>query len=116
MRYHELVEDDDATSSIMDSVLDILTPLASQGVEYVTVDQLIGKLKQLPTGQLIDREFVMTVLNPEKFPLIKSIEGDKIYLTQRYGPDRSVSDKQKETEQDKIKQTAGDQAMKNIKN
>lgn len=118
MRYREIVEsmDGNATGSLADIMLDLLTPLAGQGIEYITVDQLIGKLKHIPTGQLVDRELVMAVLDPDKFPLVKSIEGDKIYLTQRHGPERSVSDKQKETEEEKIKKTAGQQAIKNIKN
>lgn len=57
----------------------------------------------------------MNLIAPNKFPIIKSIEGDKIYLKQRSGAMHSVSDKQKETEEERISKTAEKQAIKNIK-
>jgi hypothetical protein len=114
MRYHELLAED-ATSSLVSKVLDLLTPLAGNGVEYVTVDQLISKLSGSPTGLLVDREMIMDIMTPDQFPLIKSIEGDKIFLTAKQTA-RSVSDKQQDREADKIKTTAEKKAIDNIKN
>ena len=114
MRYREIIREDDQDSeaSFAQRILDILTPLAANGVEYVTVDQLIQKLKSVPSGLYVDRELIMSVLDPNKFPLVKSIEGDKLMLTKMQGADRSVTDKQADQEQEKIKDTATKQAVK----
>lgn len=116
MRYKDLVESvvDDAHTTLASKILDILTPIAANGVESVTVDQIIDKIKSIPTGLLIDRELVMDVLDPNKFPLIKSIEGDTVYLKAKETI-RSVNDDQKDTEAEKIKDTAEKQAVKNVR-
>jgi hypothetical protein len=114
MRYYELLAED-TSQSLANKLLDILTPIAGNGVEFVTVDQLIDKVSSLPTGLLVDREMIMNILDPNEFPLIKSIEGDKLYLT-ALPQSRSVSDKQKDTEADKIKKTAAKKAVDAIKN
>jgi hypothetical protein len=93
--------------------LDLLTPIAASGVEYVTFQQLIQKLKSIPSGLHIDRALIMQVLDPNQFPLIKSIEGEKIFLNPSIeGPARSVNDEQKDREADQIKKTAAKQALK----
>lgn len=93
--------------------MDLLTPIAASGVEYVTFKQLIQKLQSIPSGLHIDRALIMQVLDPNKFPLIKSIEGEKIYLNPSIeGPDRSVTDTQKDQEADQITKTATKQAIK----
>lgn len=116
MRYHELLEDKlGSQQTFVNSILDMLTPLASQGMEFVTVQQVINKLKGSSSGLHVDRELVMDLLDPDTFPLVKSIEGDKLYLKKLAGPDRSVSAQQKEKEQDTINKTATKQAQDNIK-
>ena len=112
MRYREIIKEDDSEASFAQRILDILTPLAANGVEYVTVDQLIQKLQSIPSGLFVDRELIMAVLDPNKFPLIKSIEGDKLFLTKMAGAERSVNDQQADKEQDKIKSSAVKQAIK----
>ena len=113
MRYREIIKEmQDSEASFSQRILDILTPLAANGVEYVTIDQVIQKLQSIPSGLYVDRELVMAVLDPNKFPLIKSIEGDKLFLTKMAGADRAVNDEQDDKEQEKIKSTAVKQAIK----
>lgn len=112
MRYHEIINEG-PSDNFENSILDLLTPVAASGVEYVTFQQIIQKLKSIPSGLHIDRELIMTVLDPNKLPIIKKIEGDKIYLNPSLsGPERSVSDEQQEKEQDQIAKTATKQAIK----
>jgi hypothetical protein len=119
MRYYELFEDLDS-DSIMDqvrsAVVDILTPLASNGVQYVTVQQLLDELKNSGTGVDIDRSMLMQILDPDTVKLISSIEGDRVTLNNGNGDgsERAVPQKQKQREQDDIKKTAATQAKKSI--
>lgn len=122
MRYRDLLvgpssrlNESEATDNLISSVLDLLTPLASNGVEYVTVDNLINRMSRIPSGFHVDREMVMDLLNPDQFPIIKSIEGDKLYLKTPVAPERSVSSDQKDKEAEKIKDTAAKQAIKATK-
>ena len=110
MRYRDLISESNESQRI----LDMLTPLAAQGIDYVTIDQIIQKFKTSPSGMLVDREMIMSLLDPNKFPLIKSIEGDKLFLTTRVGPTRSVNDKQADKEQEQIKTSATNQAIKSV--
>jgi hypothetical protein len=112
MRYKDLLED--VHQSLSSKILDILTPIAGNGIEFVTIDQIINKIRGVPTGLKVDREMIMHILDPNKFPLIKSIEGDKLYLSTPPAQ-RSINNKQKETEADKIKHSAEKQALNQIK-
>lgn len=114
MRYREIIRESDQKlqDSFAQRILDILTPLAANGVEYVTIDQIIQKMKSVPSGLYVDRELIMSVLDPNNFPLIKSIEGDKLMLTKMQGADRAVTDQQDDKEQKKIKSDAVKQAVK----
>lgn len=112
MRYYEIISEG-PEDNFQQSILDILTPVAASGVEYVTFQQIIQKMKSIPSGLHIDRELIMTVLDPNQLPIIKKIEGDKIFLNPSLsGPERSVSDEQQEKEQDQISKTATKQAVK----
>lgn len=112
MRYNEIIREG-PEDTFRQSILDMLTPIAASGVEYVSFQQLIQKLKSMPSGLHIDRELIMQVLDPNKFPIIKSIEGEKIFLNPSMsGPERSVNDEQKEKEADQISKTATKQAIK----
>src|SRR5476651_2083018 len=116
MRYHEIInEDDGVMDPVRNAVIDILTPLASNGVQFVTVQQVMDQLSNADTGIAIDRSLLMTILDPDQVKIVKSIEGDRINLnTGNNGSQRAVTQKQEKTEQDKIKSTAADQAKKNI--
>lgn len=109
------INESEETDKLISSVLDLLTPLASNGIEYITVDNLINRMSKIPSGFHVDREMVMDLLKPDQFPIIKSIEGDKLYLKTPVAPERSVSSDQKDKEAEKIKDTAAKQAIKATK-
>lgn len=118
MRFFELFEGLDSngiTNEIRGSIVDILTPLASQGVNYVTVQQVLDALQNSGSGIQIDRSMIMQLLNPDSIKLIKSIEGDRINLdTGDSGPFVSKNQKDKQKQEDDIKKSATSQAQKNI--
>jgi pyridoxine 5'-phosphate synthase PdxJ len=117
MRYHEIIKEDDSVMDpVRNAVIDILTPLAANGVQFVTVQQIMDKMADADTGVAVDRSLLMSILDPDQVKIVKSIEGDRINLnTGNDGSQRAVTQKQQQSEQDKIKNTAADQAMKNIK-
>lgn len=106
----------DLIHDLRQSIMDILTPLASQGVPFVTVQSVMDQLNQLRSGIAIDRNLVMTVLDPEKVKMITKIEGDRIYFTVPTADPRKVDDNQAEKDKDHVNQQAQKQAEKNIKN
>jgi len=118
MKLTDLFEDDthDVTENIMNDLMDILTPLVAHDIPYITIQQIIDKIDDLDSGVVVDRNLVMTLLDPNYIKLIKKIEGDKIYLTTPMPAARSVSDKDKDKETKKMKKTAKSQAQKSIKN
>jgi pyridoxine 5'-phosphate synthase PdxJ len=118
MRYHEIIKEDNSIMDpVRDAVIDIMTPLAANGVQFVTVQQIMDQLADADTGVAVDRSLLMSILNPDQVKIVKSIEGDRINLnTGNDGSQRAVTQTQKQSEQDKIKDTAADQAKKNISN
>jgi hypothetical protein len=118
MRYHEIIESLDS-DSIMDqvrgAVVDILTPLAANGVQFVTVQQILDDLKNSGTGVDIDRSMLMQILDPDQVKLVASIEGDRIKLSNGdNGSEQAVPAEKKQKQEEKIKTTAANQAKKNI--
>lgn len=104
-----------ADQSLANRILDLLTPIASNGITSIDMDQLIAKVARIPTGLKVDREMITSILDPNKFPLIDKIEGNTIYLSKAPDSTREVNDDQAETEANKIENTAAAQAVKNIK-
>ena len=116
MRYWQLLESDSSPFSNLASVaMDLLTPLAGNGVESVPIDKVIEKIQQVPSGLKIDRELIIKLLDPNKFPLVKKIEGNTIYFVQPAKSERAVSDSDKESEQAKIRDKATQKAIQNVK-
>lgn len=118
MRFYELFEGLDSqgiTNEVRGSIVDILTPLASQGVKYVTVQQVLDSLQNSGSGIQIDRSMIMQLLNPDTIKLISSIDGDRITLNNGDNG-QFVSKKQKDQkkQEDDINKAATDQAKKNI--
>lgn len=99
---------------LRNSILDVLTPLMAQKVPFVTVDQIIDKLRQFRSGIALDRGFIMDTLDPEKMKAVKSIEGDRIYLNIGGAPEeaKNVGDEQQDIEN--IHKNAAQQAQKGI--
>lgn len=65
---------------LRDSILDMLMPLAAQGVPYVTVQAIVDKMQELGSGVAIDRALVMHVLDPAEVNMVSKIEGDRVYF------------------------------------
>jgi hypothetical protein len=118
MRYREIIESQDPNSimsQVRNAVVDILTPLVSNGITYVTVQQVLDKLKNSGTGVDIDRSMLMQILNPDQVKLVSSIEGDRVNLNNGDGDSqRAITQNQKQKEQDNIKDTAQKQAKKEV--
>lgn len=96
------------------SILDVLTPLAANKVEFVSVDRIIEKLKGTHNGLTVDRDVVMQVLDPNEVKLIKKIEGDKIFLTLPSPTANADNEKEHERKINKIKGSATKQAQKSV--
>ena len=116
MLLRELFDDSlNITDEIRDYVMDVLTPMVAAHVPFVTVQQVIDKLREMRIGVSIDRGLIMSVLDPDKIKIIKKIEGDRIYFNDPEAPLRSINDKDEEKEKEHVEDLAGDQAKKEIK-
>ncbi len=123
MSLFELFDDDaperegGVVSGFRTTIMDILVPLAANGVPYVTVQQVVDKLRDQRSGVAVDRSLIMTVLDPEKAELIKKIEGDRIFLQNPNAATSNVEKKKKEDAEKAEKRTfdkAATQAKKEI--
>lgn len=95
----------------------VLIPLVAQGVPFTTVDAIIDDLSGSNIrgmGLRIDRALVMQILDPEETAIVKSIEGDRVYLTLPTSDIEAKTEKDAEKDEAKIKQTATNQAQKNL--
>ena len=97
------------------SILDIITPLVSQNVPFVTVQQVIDGLRHTKTGISIDRSMIMRLLDPDEVKSIDKIEGDRIYLrNDDGGSTREVDQQDAEKDKEQVQQTAQNQAQKEL--
>jgi hypothetical protein len=117
MRLHDLFEDEEGgvVQELRDAILDLLTPLAAQGIPKVSIQAIIDKMRDVHSGVAIDRALVMHVLDPQDVKMVTKIEGDTLYFNLSDENSRAVSDDEKEKEADKMKTTAVNQAKKSIK-
>ncbi len=118
MLLFELFQDPplEMNSEMRNMILDVLTPLVAQKVPFVTVDQIIDKLREFRTGIAIDRGFIMNILDPENVKVVQKIEGDRIYLNIGGAPNRAVDNHDAEKEQEQMHKQATAQAQKNVTN
>ncbi len=114
MRLFELFDDGplDVTEDIKQSLMDILTPMVASRVPFVTVQQIIDKLRSLRTGVIIDRNLIMTLLDPDQIKIIDKIDGDRVYLSNPGAPDRSLGQDDTEKEAEHVDDMAQKQAQK----
>lgn len=104
----------DAEARLRSLMLDYLTPLYATGVKKVAMDGVIEKLQQIRSGMVVDRDMVMTVLDPDNNEMIEKIDGDFIHF--QYEPTGQESDETAaQKDQNKVEDRAIDQAKKNIK-
>jgi hypothetical protein len=120
MRLFELFamdEDDnsgDMQTSLRNDAIDMLMPLAAQGVPFVTVQAVQQKLGQNGSGIDIDRNMIMTLLDPNEVKLVTKIEGDKIYFQIPDADSRKVDDTQKVKDAEKTADKGTKQAVKKV--
>lgn len=93
-------------------LLDVLTPLVAQKVPFVTVQQIIDKMRDFRTGVALDRGLILSILDPRKVKAVQKIEGDRIYLNTGGAPDQANSENDADKQQDQIHKAATDQAQK----
>ena len=111
----ELFDDSvDVTGDIKEALMDVLTPMVASRVPFVTIQQIIDKLSALRTGVSIDRNLIMTLLDPDKIKIIDKIEGDRVYLNNPNSPDRAVNQDDKQKEKDHVNDMAQKQAQKSM--
>ena len=94
--------------------IDFLTPLVAHKVPFVTVQQIIDELQNTRPGIILDRAFVMNLLDPNTMKVVQSIEGDRVYLQAPDKINHEVDDDDAEKEVDKIKDMAKNKAKKDV--
>lgn len=117
MRLMELFDDEpsDLIGRLRADIMDILLPLAANGVPHVTIQQVMDKLHEQPLGVVIDRALVTQVLDPEQVKLVDKIEGDRIHFKQPDdGEVRKVDADEQEKEKARLSAKARKQAKKEI--
>jgi hypothetical protein len=99
---------------LRDQMLDMLMPLATQGVPFVTIQAIVDKMKELNSGVSVDRALVMHVLDPAEVKMVSKIEGDRVY----FGLDNDqnkAGEKEEEKNANKVNDMAVSQAKNNLK-
>ena len=104
----------EVTDELKSDLMDVLTPMVAHEVPFVTVQQIIDKLRDMHTGIAVDRALIFNLLDPDQVKMVKKIEGDRIYLTQPLPTDREVGEDDKEKEAEHVSDMATQQAQKNV--
>jgi hypothetical protein len=112
MRWHEIFNEDiSIVAQATGAVMDIITSLKSQGLEKVTVDQVLGLLKHRPEfdGSDIEADLVGQALkNVKGIKIEPDIEahGQMTIFWNSPTPGRQVDDKQAEKDAKNIRSAA----------
>lgn len=117
MLLNELFDETEGSSvvqEIRDAIIDMLTPLAAQGVPKVSVQQIIDKMREEHTGVAIDRALVMHVLDPQEVKLVTKIEGDAIHFNLADEDKYAAGEDQQQKDEKHMKSTALKQATKSV--
>lgn len=104
----------DIVDGLRDQIMDVLTPFAANKVPYVSVDQIIDRLHDAQSGMAVDRALVVHVLDPAKVKMVKSIEGDRVYLDLPNIHQDEANEDEKQKNANKVKATATKQAKKQV--
>lgn len=112
----ELFDDSplEVTDELKSALMDILTPMVASKVPFVTVQQVIDKMREMNTGMSIDRTLIFNLLDPDQVKMVKKIEGDRIYLSQPMPTDREVGEDDAEKEAEHVSDMAQKQAQQNM--
>lgn len=116
MYLFELFDNDSLNmeDEIRQNVMDVLTPMMAAHLGFVTIQQVIDKLRGMRLGISIDRGLIMNILDPDKLKMIDKIEGDRIYFHDPEAPMRSVNQDDAEKDKNHVDDMAKQKAMKNI--
>ena len=104
------------TEQLRQAALDYLTPLLSENVPFITINQMIEALRHNDFGIVVNKPMVMELLDPDEVEAISKIEGDRIFLTtpDTVDQDREVSADDAEKDQEHVQDMAQDQAQQNL--
>lgn len=110
----------DNTVNVRDDVrnylLDILTPLASSGVPFVSIEGLLQKLEGLDLGIFIDKDLIMDVLDPEEVKIIQKVDGEKVYFDVMVdNGEAKIAANKREKDKAHVEKMASDAASKALK-
>lgn len=111
---------DEQDSNVLDGlktdIIDILLPLVANNVPFVTIEQVMTKLRDKHIGIIIDRAIVTELLDPSNVRIVSRIEGNKIYFDlPDDGEIHRTSPEEKEKDDKKVEKSAREQAKKEIK-
>lgn len=110
----ELFEPDEMSNQLRQAALDYLTPLLSQNVPFVTINQMIEALRNSQFGIVINRAMIMDILDPDQVEAVSKIEGDKIFLATPDSETREVDAEDEQKDQEHVADMAQDQAQDNL--
>jgi len=115
MRLFELFDDQPSVGDhLQQAALDILTPMIAHKVPFVSVKSIVDQLRDTRPGIVIDRDLVLSLLDPDKIAAVTKIEGDRIYLSGAPS-EQNVADKtEAEKSIAKVKKNAIKQAQKKV--
>lgn len=108
-------EEGGVVRELRNDILDMLTPLAANGVPYVTIQAIIDKMAEERSGVAIDRALVMHVLDPADVKMITKIEGDRVYFSLNDPEQAEKNDDEEQKDANKVSGMAMKQAKDNIK-
>lgn len=117
MRLCELFDDKPVSlvADLRTLMIDVLTPLAANQVPFISVQQVVDRLRDVRSGARVDRNLVMTILDPNFVKVVKKIEGDRIYLTIPVRDEVAKTEDDAERDKDKIRSKAHKLAKKKAK-
>lgn len=95
-------------------LMDYLTPLMAHDVAYVSIQDIANTLVNLRTGLEINRALIMELIDPDDMPIVKRIDGDKVYLDTIKAANADISKEEQARAEEKVKDKATKQAKKEI--
>lgn len=99
-------------TELQQAATNMIVPLISQRVPFLTMQQAIQGLSSSQQGVLITRQMIIDIFDPEKIKAIKKVEGDRIWF--QY-PDDKHSETQQQDSDDKVADMAAAEINKNLK-
>lgn len=96
-------------------LMDYLIPLAASEEEFVPIQKVALVLRQARTGLVVDRGLVMKLCNPDENKLVKSVEGDKVFLMYPTDDMSAHSQEDEEKNKERVQQVAADVAQGEVK-